>query len=100
MMANSPEDSMAAGSIVKPTKEWTETEGRKIMRIAVREKFKAGPMKVKLRATGSLVLVEATRNLLWGAGLPFNHPDILKLESCKGLNYQGKILMEIREEIS
>ena len=99
-MAVEPEDAMAAGGAVRPTKEWTETHGVELMTSALREKFRATPMQVKLRATGKRDLVEATRNPLWGAGLPFTHQNILKKEAHKGLNYLGKILMKIRDEIA
>jgi len=98
LLAQQPEDAMAAGKAVKKQREWTNKEGKEIMKKAVKIKFSSESMKVMLRSTGKRKIVEATRNPHWGIGEPFTSLNVLNPRYQKGDNLMGMILMEIRDE--
>lgn len=65
-------------------------------------KFMQNPsLKNLLLSTGDKVLAEACPyDKIWGIGLDANHPDSTDQSKWKGDNLLGKILMQIREELS
>ena len=69
------------------------------MKVAVKAKFKEGNLKQKLQNSGHSVLVEATRNYIWGTGVPFISGDVLNPQAFKGQNLMGTILMEVRNDM-
>ena len=93
------EDAMAAGASVKPTTQWYQTSGRKIMKDAIKAKFSSANMQKTLTVTGRSVLVESTRNVIWGTGTPFTSNDALNPQTFKGQNLLGTLLMELRTEL-
>ena len=98
LLSKEPESAMTAGAAVKATKEWTQTEGKRIMKRAAKIKFTPQHMQQKLRSTGDRHIAEATRNTLWGVGVPFTS-DCLNMDTYKGENIMGQILMELRAEL-
>ena len=90
---------MAAGSIVKQPTEWTLKEGVIIMEKVLRAKFQPNHMKAILRSTGTKMIVEATRNPIWGIGQPFTSPNVLQPGTSNGQNLLGSILMKIRDDL-
>lgn len=98
MLAQEPEDAMFAGAKVKPNMQWYQTDGKQIMKKAVQVKFSSPSMQQKLRSTGKCVLVEATRNTIWGTGVPFTNDQALNPRAFKGQNLLGTILMELRDK--
>ncbi len=58
-------------------------------------------LKNLLLSTGDKILAEACPyDKIWGIGLDANHPDSTDQSKWKGDNLLGKILMQIREELS
>ena len=100
LLAQEPEDAMAAGSRVRQTEHWYKKEGKQIMKVAVRAKFSKDFLRKKLIATGLSVLVESTRNTVWGTGIPFTSNDALNPKAFFGQNLQGVVLMEVRQELA
>ena len=96
LLTNEPEDAMAAAADVKPAKRWYDNEGKQIMLQAIQAKFASQNMQQKLLKTGKSVLVEATRNTVWGTGIHFTSNNILNPKSYTGQNLLGRVLMEVR----
>lgn len=65
-------------------------------------KYQASPtLRQKLLATGNLTLVEANpRDLIWSCGLSADNPDILNVSKWTGQNLLGKVLMQVRKELT
>lgn len=81
-----------------PTDEW-DREKRGIMKLIVQEKFEQNEdIKVKLLATGSDRLIEATTDMYWGAGVHIGSK-LLKSGKWTGRNELGAILGEVREDL-
>ena len=99
LMAEEPEDAMAAGAKVQRPLTWTIKEGKQLMKKAAKEKLQSKKMQKILRETGKAVIVESTRNPLWGTGIPFNSCDALSPKSFTGRNIMGTVLMELRDEL-
>lgn len=54
----------------------------------------------KLLGTGGAVLVEANpRDVVWGAGLAEDDPDIFDPSKWRGENLLGQVLMQVRAEL-
>ena len=71
-----------------------------VMKRAVCLKFAQNlNLKEKLKLTGDKILVEATWDLFWGGGATLASLD-LKRNTWKGENRQGKILMNIRSDLT
>ena len=69
-----------------------------IMKVAVNEKFKQNQgLLQKLRETGLNKLVQATRDLFWGAGVPLTSVH-LKSNTYNGENKLDQIIMDIRNK--
>ena len=49
-----------------------------------------------LLETDKMTIAEASPNLDWGTGIKLNTIDVTNVQSWKGKNYMGKILMDIR----
>ena len=99
LLSSDPEEAMAAGSVVKQPTEWTLKDGVTIMERVLRVKVSPNHMKAVLRSTGNKMIVEATRNSIWGIGQPFTSPNVLQPETYNGQNLLGVILMKIRDEL-
>ena len=98
LLTNEPEDAMAAASDIKPSKQWYDNEGKKIMLQAIQAKFASQNMQQRLIKTGKSVLVEATRNTVWGTGVHFTSNNVLNPKSYTGQNLLGRVLMEVRNK--
>lgn len=65
------------------------------------DKFSMPYLKEQILATGDRVLVEASPyDRIWGIGLGSDHPDATNPSKWRGLNLLGKVLMEVRSELS
>ena len=57
-------------------------------------------LKKKLLDTGDEIIIEASpKDMIWGAGLDADDPDILDMSKWKGQNLLGFTLMQVREEL-
>lgn len=77
--------------------KWAEVR-EDAMFAACYAKFSQNPkLKAELLSTGSKLLVEASPvDKIWGIGLAPNDPRARNVNTWKGLNLLGKILMEVR----
>lgn len=65
------------------------------------DKFSLPQLKRKLLDTGDKILVEASPfDKIWGIGLADDHPDAENPSKWRGQNLLGKVLMEVRSELS
>jgi ribA/ribD-fused uncharacterized protein len=65
------------------------------------DKFSNPQLRKKLLETGSKTLVEASPfDKIWGIGLSEDHRDAERPEYWRGLNLLGKVLMQVREDVS
>ncbi len=73
-----------------------------IVKRGIRAKFSQNTdIREKLLATGNRVLAEASgKDLIWGIGVAIDDPNAVNTAFWKGDNYLGRILMEVREELS
>lgn len=73
-----------------------------IVKRGVKAKFQQNPdIRKILLGTGNALLAECSPNdTKWGIGVDINNPDHLITEKWRGKNYLGRILMEVREELS
>ena len=79
--------------------EWLPVAIDKVFK-ACRIKFRNDPRaNTFLRETGNTVLAEAGPNLIWGTGAKLNDANVMNIESWKGRNELGKILIQIRTEL-
>lgn len=87
--AISPVKAKSLGKVVPIRPAWEDIKVD-IMRELIRQKFSQNYFKQKLLATGDQTLVEGNYwgDTFWGTDLQGN-----------GLNWLGKILMEVRDEI-
>lgn len=100
VLAQEPEGAMAAGSEVKATDEWKKSEGMKLMKTIVHSKCKNNKqVRDKLVSTESKVIVEATRNRVWGVGVTLRDK-CLQTSEHQGENIMGTILMELRTKLT
>ena len=57
-------------------------------------------LKRKLLDTGDEIIIEASpKDMIWGAGLDADDPDILDMSKWKGQNLLGFTLMQVRDEL-
>lgn len=82
--------------------DWYENHARDVMYDICYKKFHQNEsLKEFLLASGDTEIIEANpHDERWGVGVGINHPDLFKAEKWKGTNWMGKILMQIREELS
>lgn len=89
-----PGDAKKVGKVVKVRSDWNEKK-LGIMEWGLREKFKDRKLAEDLLLTGDLNLIEENNwhDNFWGT---------CSCSRCEngGLNYLGKILMKIREELN
>lgn len=72
-----------------------------MMLLANRLKYSHAEFKEKLLKTGNKELIEANEaDKIWGCGLYADNPLILNNLNWTGQNLLGKVLMQIREELS
>jgi ribA/ribD-fused uncharacterized protein len=65
------------------------------------DKFSNTSLKSQLLATGNKIIAEASPyDKIWGIGLADDHPFVENESKWRGLNLLGKVLMEVREELS
>ena len=81
--------------------EWLEMMPD-VMTIAVHAKFAQNPdLKEVLLNTGDDVIAEANpHDTKWGCGFGLLHPDAFKQSKWQGLNELGKILMQVRTDLT
>ena len=81
--------------------KWEKERARDVAYQAVKNKFAQNPRLLeKLRNSGTLTIVEASRETPWGCGLSLRHPGILKSESwTNGPGLMSEVLIQVRSEI-
>lgn len=91
---------------IKPFIDGAKSEGywtirkEEIMKIGVRAKYTQNrELKRMLLATSGFIAEASPHDSFWGTGLHMTDPDFFYLE-CWGENKLGKLLMQVREEIS
>ena len=94
--AKSPREAMTIGGKVRPNNDWVMSRGLELMKTAVEAKFSVPAMRQALLNTQGLI-VEATRNSIFGIGLPFTSPNLSNKHEWKGGNLMGQILTDYRE---
>lgn len=91
------------GSKIEVNQEkWMEERAAKTMKFAVKEKFRQNPILYQaLAATKGCALVECNPyDSVWGAGVALKSPEAENRQTFKGRNLMGKILGEVRQELS
>ena len=84
------------GATLPRDSAWHQSK-ENVMRVALQAKFDQNPsLMQKLKSTGKQTLVEATRDLYWGAGVALSS-DMLKNNTWAGQNKLGQLLMHIRD---
>ena len=80
------------------TQEWF-TKQEAVMKKGLVAKFSQHPdLKDKLMHTGNAVLVECTSNKFWGGECKLSSNE-LRMQTFRGKNKLGKLLMEVRNEM-
>lgn len=73
----------------------------RIYREVLFDKFSLPELKKTILATGNKILVEASpSDQIWGIGLHENHKDATNPQKWRGMNLLGKVLMDVRTELS
>ena len=86
------------GAEAGKSEEWRKLE-QDVMYAAMLRKFKQNPeLMQKLLDTGDMILVEATPDKTWGAGVSLTSKALKKGE-FPGENRQGKLLMKARDKL-
>lgn len=99
--AKTPQECFRLGKTVKGYDErvWLDTADD-IMYTCVKMKFVQNPDLLQfLRDTGDTKLAEASRNKVWGTGVPMNSKDVFDQSQWDGQNRLGHILTRLRESI-
>ena len=97
-----PRDAKALGMAVKGLNmnDWNNTKND-TMKELVKSKFTHNTeLKTELLDTGDLILAEAGVDTHFAIGLPLQNSDIFDSKKWKGQNYLGKILCEVRADLS
>ena len=58
------------------------------------------PLREILKSTGSLTLTKASKDKLWGTGIPLHDRDALMTSKWENPNWLSNILTNIQEEIT
>ncbi len=79
---------------------WSRIRGRVVFD-GVSAKFSQNEeLKKQLLDTGESILAEcAVRDLVWGIGLSMKNPDRFDMTKWRGMNFLGRILMKVREDL-
>lgn len=102
--ANDPREAKKWGDTVKPRQElhaiW-EDSLVEAMKSACKKKFQQnGLAREYLLNTGNIKLVEASVDQFWGCGVALGDPSLDDMNKWKGKNMLGRILMQVRSELS
>lgn len=103
MMTSDPKTAKTIGRQVKDFDfdEWNHVSYDKML-MACRAKFSQNDdLKNKLLATGQRIIVEASPvDNIWGIGLHYSNDLVLDEKNWLGENRLGKVLMQVRDELS
>lgn len=103
LIATNPADCKQLGrsrQIPFDGKIWDENK-MKIFKEILLDKFKNPKLLSQLKSTGTKKFAEASPyDKIWGIGLRENHPDVLDESKWKGQNLLGKILDDVRKELT
>lgn len=103
LLAKSPDECKKLGrsrAIPFVNTEWVKVR-EIIYKEVLMDKFSNPQMKKRILETGDKILVEASPfDDIWGIKLAHDHPDAEKPEKWRGMNLLGKVLMEVRSELS
>lgn len=100
-LAETPYQCFTLGQSVKGfNKARWNSKAKDVMYKACLAKFQQHPvLRDFLLATGTTTLVEASpTNKTWGIGVKLSSPDVFNQAKWNGENWQGKLLMRIRDE--
>ena len=88
--ARTPQEARSIGRRGPPRPGWGDELRLKVMRGLLQQKFMQSPYKEQLLGTGDAILIEGNwwGDTFWG------------VDGTEGENHLGKLLMEIRSEIS
>lgn len=102
MKATSPFKMKELGSRIRNfDKNTWEANRRKIVTRAVHAKFKQNKSLGKLlQSTGSLLIVEASRDPVWGTGIHLKDDNVLNCSMWKGNGIMSEILAQVRESLA
>jgi len=103
LAARTPDEAKRLGrsrDIAFDEQKWVENRER-IYQEVLMDKFSLPVTKKALLETENRILAEASpSDRVWGVGLSETDPRILYPNQWKGLNLLGKVLMEVRKELS
>ena len=76
------------------------SEGYEICAKGIREKFLQHRLLMEmLKGTSTKVLAEASKDKLWGTGIPLQDPDVLKTNKWENEGWLSNILATIRNDL-
>ena len=84
---------------IPPGSDWYTSRDSTMKNILL-AKFRQNDVLLgKLQATGTCVLIEATRDSYWGSGVNLNDPK-LKTNVWSGQNKLGTLLSQVRDQLN
>lgn len=78
--------------------EWDKVKYNKMVSV-ITSKFSSHKLRYKILNTENKLLVEASKDSIWGIGVALNSKYLEDTSKWKGSNLLGKALMEVRENI-
>ena len=101
MNATEPYEMKKEGRSVKNfiVQQWEQHAERIAFEGCLSKFEQSNSLKEILLSTNDKELIEASKDLFWGAGLTLDSKDILRKNAGTGLNVLGKVLMRVRETL-
>lgn len=103
LQANSPNECKKLGrsrDIPFDEKVWDKNKLR-IFKEILLDKFKDPKLLAQMKSTGKRKFVEASPyDKIWGVGMRSDNPDILDESKWKGQNLLGKVLDDVKKELT
>ena len=91
LLVSAPRDAMLEGKAVRTSREWCESQGADIMEKVITAKYdQVKPFRDLIMANSEKVFIEASRNPIWGCGIPLAATEALQKGEFEGLNLFGK----------
>ena len=96
LAATTPREAMYKGKEVKCSQEWNKNHGVKIMKTVLEAKLaQVDSFRNILESYPDKTLVEASRDPVWGIGIPFSAQNIVDDSTWNGSNLMGHVLSEL-----
>ena len=103
MNMKDPREMKRQGSKLKNfiPQKWEQTKAKEVAYQAVKNKFMQNPhLMDKLKRSGNITIVEASKEIPWGCGLGLRNPGALISSSwTNGPGLMSEVLMRVRSEI-